>query len=592
MSDSSPSQSLSRRSILKAALAASATLTATGLLAACGAAVPSPAQPAAQATTAPAATSAPAAAVATKPAVATSAPTAAASTKPAPAAAATKGGKTLTVAVESDASSLKPDTWGPTLNWYAARSLYDTLIHYGTKAGPDGLLYYDDEHLDMRLAEKVDLSPDRKTITWTIRNGATFEGGKKIDADAIVKSFQWYLDRNQVGGGQAKVDGLTSRDSVVAKDNTVIMTLKDTVPWGIIANYISLLAIVDADEIMKHATPEDKFGEKWLERNATPSGAYKVEKWTSGEQMVLVARDNFYAGKPPIERLVFRIIPDASVRFSLMKKGDVDMASNLDYKDLSALKAEPTVAIEPYIGNSWGSLGLNWKEPQFQDKNVRKAIASAIPYDEIINTVYYGFAVQAKTPFGQKVAGADPTTWPYSFDLEQAKKYLAQSAFPTGFPMTFTIVNDDVNVDKESQLIAESLGKIGIKVTIQKSTSAQVSDALVAKKLSMAITDFTSFVPDAGYHVLWNHLPDSYANFFGYANPEQEKLGRELLYMDPKEPKRLDLLKKYQELMAQDVFAVYLHSFKTVIPHKKSVKGFAYFPDMPLGVRFDKLSIE
>jgi len=108
--------------------------------------------------------------------------------------------KTLTVAVEQDASSLKPDTWGPYLNWYASRCLYDNLVHYKTKTGDDGLLYYDEENPEMRIAEKFVISDDRKTITWTIRDGVTFDGGKKIDAQAVVKSFQWYLDRNEVGG--------------------------------------------------------------------------------------------------------------------------------------------------------------------------------------------------------------------------------------------------------------------------------------------------------------------------------------------------------------------------------------------------------
>jgi ABC-type transport system substrate-binding protein len=113
----------------------------------------------------------------------------------------------------------------------------------------------------------------------------------------------------------------------------------------------------------------------------------------------------------------------------------------------------------------------------------------------------------------------------------------------------------------------------------------------VAKKLSMSITDFTSFVPDAGYHALWNHLPDSFANYWNYTNPEQEKVGREMLYMEPKDPKRVELLKQYQQIMADDVFGVYFASVKSVVAHKKSVTGFAYYPDYPLGARFDNLKM-
>jgi peptide/nickel transport system substrate-binding protein len=437
----------------------------------------------------------------------------------------------------------------------------------------------------------VEVSSDRQTITWTIRDNATFEGGKKIDAAAVVKSFQWYLDRAEVGGSQAKVDGLVSRDDITANGNQVIMKLKFPAPWGASANYISLLAIVDADEVMKHATPDDKFGARWMERNTTASGPYKLEKWVPGEQLVVTARPDWYGPPPAVQRIVFRVIPDASVRFSLLKKGEIDMASVLDFKDLDALKSDPNIAVDSWISNNWTYVGLNYNVKEFQDVNVRKAVASAIPSEEIIKSVYYGLAVPAKTPFGQRVAGADPTTWPYSYNIEQAKAYLAKSAYPNGFTVTFSIQNNDINLEKSSQLIAESLGRIGIKVNIEKQTAAQNSDALVAKKLAMSITDFTSFVPDAGYHALWNHLPDSFANYWNYANPEQEKLGRQMLYMDPKDPTRLEVLKQYQQIMADDVFGVYFASVKSVVAHKKTVTGFAYYPDYPLGARFDNLKM-
>ena len=548
--------------------------------------------PAPAASTSAAPTSAPAAA-ATAPAAA-KAPTTAPSTSASTAASSSVPGKTLVVAVEQDASSLKPDTWGPYLNWYAARCLYDTLVHYGVKKGPDGLTYYDDSSWEMHLASKVDISEDRQTVTWTMRDGVKFASGKPIDAPAVVKSFQWYLDRNEVGGGQAKVDGLVSRDAVSAQGNQVIMKLKFPAPWGAIANYISLLSIVDADEIMKHATSTDKFGAKWLERNATPSGAFTLDKWVPGEQMVVSARKDWYGytGKTGIDRIIFQVVPDPSVRFSLLKRGQAQLVSVLDFKDLVTLKDDPNIVTDSWVGNDWTYIGLNWNQKEFQDKNVRKAIATAIPTADILNTVYYGFAVPSKTPFGSRVIGSDPSTWPYTYNVDQAKQYMAKSGYPSGFPVTFSIPNNDVSQVKSSQLIADALGKIGIKVNIEQQTSAQNSDALVAKKLAMSITDFVSFVPDAGYHALWNHLPDSYANYFDYKNPEQEKIGRQMLYMDPNDPKRIALLKQYQQIMADDVFAVYFATVKAAVTHHKNLSGFAYYPDTAQVLRFDNLTLK
>lgn len=500
--------------------------------------------------------------------------------------------KTLIVAVDQDASSLKPDTWGPGLNWLAVRACYDTLCDFDVMEGEDGQMTYDPDKLVMRLAEAVELSEDKKTVTWTIREGMAFGSGNPINAEAIAKSFKWYLERNEVGGGQAKVDGLAGPESVTVDGNKVIMQLVDTVPWGASANYITLLAVVDVDEIMSHATAEDPYGVKWLERNATPSGPYKVEAWTAGQQMVLSYRPEWWGPKPSIERIVFTMIPDASVRFSLLKRGEVHLATGLEFKDLATITPDdPNVVVESWVSNGWDYLGLNWNLPEFQDINVRKAIASALPIQGIIDTVYYGFAVQAKTPFGQKVVGADPTTWPYEYNLDKAREYLAASAYPNGFSQTLAVSNQDINTERTAQLIAEALNQIGITVEIQKMTPAQYSDAQVAKALPMGMSAFLSFIPDAGYQTLWNFFPESYANFFGYADPEQEAIGRKMLYMDPNDPERHALLKQFQETMAAKVSHVYTTSVKAVVAHTKNVTGFAYYPDYATVIRFDNLTM-
>jgi len=499
---------------------------------------------------------------------------------------------TLIVAVDQDASSLKPDTWGPALNWLAVRSCYDTLCDFAIIEGEDGLMTYDPNNLVMRLAESMEMSEDKKTVTWTIREGMTYGSGNPMDAEAIANSFKWYLDRNEVGGGQAKVDGLASSDSVTFEGNKVIMQLVDTVPWGASANYITLLAVVDTVEIMSHATTEDPFGVAWLERNATPSGPYKIEAWTAGQQMVLSYRPEWWGPKPSIERIVFTMIPDASVRFSLLKRGEVHIATGLEFKDLATITPDdPNVAVESWVSNGWDYLGLNWSLPEFQDINVRKAIASALPIQDIIDTVYYGFAVQAKTPFGQKVLGADATTWPYEYNLDKAKEYLAASAYPTGFSQTLAVSNQDINTERTAQLIVEALAQVGINITIQKQTPAQYSDAQVAKSLPMGMSGFLSFIPDAGYQTLWNFFPESYANFFGYADPEQEAIGRQMLYMDPNDPARIELLKQFQEKMAEKVSHVYTTSVKAVVAHSKKVTGFAYYPDYATVIRFDNLTL-
>jgi peptide/nickel transport system substrate-binding protein len=384
---------------------------------------------------------------------------------------------------------------------------------------------------------------------------------------------------------------VASRDAFVADGNKVVVTLRDAVPWGGWAKFVDLTSIIDVDEIMAHATAEDKLGTAWLESNVIPSGPYKIERRTKGEQIVMVARPDYYGPKPSIERIIFQVVSDPTVRYSLLKRGDVDMVSLLDFKDLDDARSDPNIAIESWDGNNWTVLGMNWKVPEFQDRNVRKAIASAVPVDEIIKSVFYGFANPMKTPWGSTVPGGDPATWPYTFDMDRARSYLAQSGFPNGFSQALSITNADPNYDKAAQIIAESLGKLGIRLTIEKQTPAQIATGYAQRNIAMGINAFTPFVHDPGYHVLWTQLPESGANWFDYNNPEAEAIARQFLFLNPKDPARQAPLTQYQRMLAEDVFTVPLFSLKMVIPHRKNVSNFAFFPDQPTAFRFERLKL-
>jgi peptide/nickel transport system substrate-binding protein len=504
--------------------------------------------------------------------------------------AASGGTKTLTVAVEADISSLRPDRFGPFMDRYANRTLYDVLLHYKTKQTPQGQ-WYDPDNYEYRIASAMTTSPDGKTITFTIRDGAKFEGGAPITADTVVKSFQWFWDNGGAGKGQLVSNGVTSRDDFKVDGKNVVLTLRSSVPWGGYAKFVDLTSIIDVDEIMKHATAEDPYGTRWLENNVIPSGPYKIERRTKGEQIVMIARPDYYGPQPAISQIIFQVVADPTVRYSLLKRGDVDMVSLLDFKDLDEAKTDPNITVESWDGNNWTVLGMNWKTAEFQDKNVRRAIASAVPTDEIIKSVYYGFANPLKAPWGTTVPGAEPSTWPYSYDLERARGYLAQSSYPNGFTQSLAIPNSDPNWDKAAQIIAESLNRIGIKVTIEKQTPAQIASGMAQRTVAMGINQFTPFVHDPGYHVLWTQLPESGANWFDYKSPEAETVARQFLFLDVKDPARQPLLKRYQEILADDVFAVPLFSLKMVIPHRTNVQGFAFLPDQPTAFRFDRLSL-
>lgn len=501
------------------------------------------------------------------------------------------GEKTAIMVGEADLETLRVDTWGSLLQYQAYRALYEPLVHYNTKQGPDGLFYYDPESLDFRSAESVEVLDGGKTLKWKIRPGQTFENGRVINAKAWEQTFHWHFDRKGVGFAQSQVNGtLTAKEDIYAEgEDILVMKFASPNPWQVSAFFILNQSVIDVEEIMKNAAEDDPYGERWLEKNTVASGPYKLEKWVSGEQLVFTARPEYWAGKPDIDRLIFRIVPDASVRYQLIQKGEVDIASGITFKDLAALKNEPNVVTELWRTNNWHEIVLHWDKAPLGDVNVRRAIASAVPYDEIVQQTFYGLAERLKTPFGVHVDGADPSLWPYEYNLDKAREYLSQSSVPDGFTMPYYVASTNTIEEPIALLLQDSLSKIGINLELQKMTGVQLSEALINKNVEMAEFSFYSWVPDSGYHILWNFLPESFANFYNWKNDSAQGTARELLYMSPS-PERNELLKTFQQGFAEDVASIPLVMLPESYPHKPNLTGFAYYPDSV--IRWEKIVME
>lgn len=507
-----------------------------------------------------------------------------------PAPAMHQDGVTVVMVGETDLETLRVDTWGSLLAYQAYRALYEPLVHFNTKEDESGGLYYDPESFDFRSAESVEVLDDGLTLKWKIRAGQTFENGKPIDANAWAKTFQWHFDRKGVGYAQAQNNGtLFERDAVYAEsDDVLVMKFPKPTPWQVSSFYILNQSVVDVDEIMSHATDTDPFGEAWTESNTVASGPYRLERWDRGEQLVFTARDDYWGGKPQIDRLIMRIVPDASVRYQLISRGEVDIASGITFKDLAALKDNEDVAFDIWRTNDWREFVLSWQTEPLNDVNVRKAIASAIPYDTIMSQVFYGIGERVKSPFGLLVPGADDSLWPYDYDLEKARAFLAQSSVPDGFTMPFYVATTNPMEEPVALLLQDSLGQIGIELDIQKMTGVQLSEALINQKIEMAQFSFYSWVDDPGYHILWNFLPQSFANFANFQNPEVQDVAQQIIDTAPG-AERDALVTEFQKQFAEQVVSLPFVSLPEVYPHKKNLSGFAYYPDSC--IRWDKITV-
>ncbi|MBP7666857.1 MAG: ABC transporter substrate-binding protein, partial [Burkholderiaceae bacterium] len=288
----------------------------------------------------------------------------------------------LVVANEFGPNSLDIHTVGANRPSYGVSWVcYDRLMTYGKKKLPDGRVVYDRDKLEPELAESWQMAPDGNSVTFKLRKNAKFHDGTRVTA----KGVKWSFDRAVTVGGFPTfqmaagslekpeqfevVDEHTFRVKFIRRDKLSMPDLAVPVP-----------SIFNSELVKKNATPQDPWGLLWTRNNVAGGGAFKVESWRSGQEIVYVRNDDWKSGpSPKLRRIVQRDVPNAGNRRALLLKGDIDITFDLPPKDFSELAAEGAavkVSSMP-IENAMFYLGMNVNKPPFDNPKVRQAVAWA-----------------------------------------------------------------------------------------------------------------------------------------------------------------------------------------------------------------------
>lgn len=402
------------------------TVMLVGILAACAGA-PAPAAPAAPAApTAPAAPAAPAAATSA------SQPTAA----PPPAAAAPK---VLRIAFPQEPDSLNP---------------YYSQMWFAAILGPfylsTALIIYDDKNEAIPLIAKEipsaangGISADSKVITYKLRDDVKWSDGEPLTADDYVFTWQMVMsDKNTV---MSRDPYDTAVEKVEAPDkNTLVVTFKEPyAPWQ--AKIFSAMSpSTGAGALPKHIL-EPVFQKEgtidnaeWNRKPTVGIGPYLFKEWQSGSHLIFEANPNYWQGKPKLDQIYVRIVPDDAAQLAALKAGDSDVGTFIDYSVMPELEQLGTLdlvkAASGYQESWFMNLSADPKtagHPALQDVNVRKAIVMAVDREKIVKELLGG-RTKVSSTFWEDTPYANPDEKPLAYDLEGAKKLLDDAGWKVG----------------------------------------------------------------------------------------------------------------------------------------------------------------
>ncbi len=432
-----------------------------------------------------------------------------------------------------------------------------------------GLVTYDD---------KLNYLPDLAEEVPTLANG-----GVKLDGDRMVVTYK-------LRKGVRWHDGhpLTAED--VAFTQSVYMNSKVKVISREGYNKVSRVEIVDPHTVRIHFkqrfAPYVEMYDKLLPKhllekspdlnkdpfNRAPVGAgpFKFESWKSGDSITLVANPDYWRGKPKIDRIIYKFVPDENSAFVQLKSGGLHVYQHAAITQYKALKRLPGVTIYETPAATYEHLDMNLDKPYFQDKRVRKAIAHAINKPEISKYIFKGLWQEAwsdKSPLNYHYNPAVENLYPY--DPELAKRLLDEAGWKVGpdgtrvkdgqrFAIKISTTAGRKPRELTELLVQHYLKQVGIQVTIDNYPGAILfgphpDGHLRGGKFDMALYAWVSPV-DPNNLNLWhsNSIPPNGQNSVRWRNPEMDAmLEAGLVTLDREERRRI--YQRAQAILAEDV---------------------------------------
>ena len=460
---------------------------------------------------------------------------------------------TLTVAIGSSLNTLDPN-----------------VVRIGEEYVFNGLVYSGLVRLDANgepqpdLATRWSTSPDLKKWTFELRHGVKFHSGREMEAADVVAMVKRVLD---------KATGSTARGNL-AMVSDVSANGKYTVEFTLSQPYAGF-ADLFAEHQMKVA-PREAFATLATKPDGT--GPFKFESYTPGDRVVLVRNPDYYVkGEPKLDKVVLRIIPETAAQVVALRTGEIDLAWNVPPEMVSLLKSEPSIAIDTVATGAWDGLIMNNTSKPFNDPRVRKAVATALDKQALVDAVLLGRGTVTLSPIPASSQYFNSDIKPSRADPAAAKKLLAEAGYPDGFETTLYLPIGRPTRERLGIVASEALKAAGIKVNLQRVPWDQFNKEIEGKAPFYADGFFSRSTVDTALYPFYHSSGNWNEGLWHYKNAEVDRLlDQARATADPAE--RIKLYKQFQAAIQVDVPSVIAYNVNHTNAVNKKVHGFKSSP--------------
>lgn len=463
-------------------------------------------------------------------------------------------------------------------SWFMGTLIFDRLM---------AMDYGPDFELHPLLAESWEAGPDGKTYTFHLVKNAKWHDGAPFTSADVKFTFEGIVEQKAAAlGTMSSIERIETPD-----DYTVVIHTK-----GVDGSFLAQLGIYPRTQILpKHIYEGTVWAENPANMKPIGTGPYKFAEYVPGSHVTLVRNDDYFRGKPYLDKIIYKIIPDMNVAMAQLKAGEIDAINNPPPIQLQvALNEAPGVAVDMAPGPMIYFLGFNNTKPPFDDVKVRQALAYAIDRTDVTNKVAKGVCKPSEGTYESAVEWAyNPNAKLPAYDPAKAEAMLDEAGYKKDakgirFPMKLT-VSRELEV-LMAQVIKEQLSKIGVDVTVEQLEDATLRTTIQNEDKHQAYLYGNWWGPDPAEWELYAKSGMMWAKPLRYDNPEVDALFEKgKASLDRNE--RAKYYYQIQEIMLRDmpripIFGSCPYSFA------HTTKYVGWFSEPPVSYRIDVMNMK
>jgi len=454
----------------------------------------------------------------------------------------------------------------------------------------NGLVKYDKNiQLIGDLAQRWEISNNGKTITFHLRKGVKWHDGVEFTAEDCLFTYQKLVDPSVATPYSSSYMDVHNVEAI----GKYIFRVTYREPFS------PALESWGMGILPKHILAGKDINTDTFNRHPIGTGSFKFKDWVQGQKIVLDANGAYYEGRPNIDQVIYRIIPDSTTMFQELLSGGVDM---MELNPLQYLRKSETRRIREhyqkfrYPANAYTYMGYNLTNPLFSETRVRQALSYAIDRQGIIDGILLSIGRICTGPYSDVSWAYNPHAKHYDYDPERARSILRDAGWEisatsgllekNGRPFRFTILTNQGNNERirTAEVIQQNFKKIGIEVNIRVMEWQAFLEQIDNRSFEAIILGW-GMGRDPDIYDIWHSSKTKKGeyNFISYHNAEVDRLlveGRRTFNME----KRKQIYYRVHAILAEEQPYAFLYvPDATPIVHKR-FKGVEV---APIGIMYN-----